>query len=275
MIPYIVAAVLLIVFLYILMLLPSRAKKDAVSPFTDTFYAHRGLYSEDQTIAENTLEAFQRACEKGYGVEMDIRLSKDGQIVVFHDDTLMRAAGIDRPVEDFTWQELSQIPLYGTEARIPLFREVLEVIDGQIPLIIELKTGTQNRKLCEDACAILRRYKGPYCVESFDPRIIRWFKKNAPEVVRGQLACSVSKAGNGTPRIVAFLASRCLLNFLSRPNFIAYELVRRKPMSVRLSESLGALPVCWTSHDPKDVKGNRLVIFEHYEPPKSFVPGKR
>ncbi len=267
---YFTGCLFLIVLVYFLMLFPSRADSHVINVFSNRYFAHRGFYRTDQSVAENTLEAFRLACEKGYGAEMDIRFSKDGQIVVFHDDTLMRAAGIDRPVEEFTYQELSAISLYGTDSRIPLFKDVLTMINGRIPLIIELKAGKQNRKLCENAYSMLCAYHGPYCVESFDPRIIYWFKKNAPEVFRGQLACSVAKAAKGTPRIIAFLASRCLFNFLSRPNFIAYELVRRKPLSVRLSEFFGAVPACWTSHSSHDAKNNKIVIFEYYEPPVSF-----
>lgn len=264
------AGILLLVILYFLMILPSRGDAQMIDRFSNAYYAHRGLYNADQSVAENTLEAFKRACDKGYGAELDIRFSKDGQIVVFHDDTLKRAAGIDRPVEAFTYQELSKIPLYGTNARIPLFSDVLAAVNGQIPLIIELKSGKQNRKLCEKAYAMLRDYRGLYCIESFDPLMVRWFKKNAPEVFRGQLACSVGKAAKGLPKFVAFMASRCLFNFLSRPHFIAYELVKKKPLSVRLSEKLGAVPVCWTSNDPKDAEKNQLVIFEHCEPPATF-----
>lgn len=254
---------------YLFMIAPSKPDADRSAPFLGRYFAHRGLHEPDQSIAENTLPAFSRAVQAGYGIELDIRFSKDDQIVVFHDDTLARAAGIDQPVEAFTWAELAGIPLYGTDARIPLFRDVLDQIAGRVPLIVELKAGRQNARLSKDAYAMLRDYRGPYCIESFDPRIVRWFKKNAPHVYRGQLACSVRTAAKGTPKVLAYLASRCMLNFLSRPNFIAYELIPR-PFSVRLSERMGAVPVCWTSHSMDDAKDSRMVIFEHYRPPVSI-----
>ena len=266
---YIIIIVLLLFFLYMYLLAPSKPDAAKTSAFLNRNFAHRGLYTKDQSIAENTIQAFSRAAEAGYGIELDIRFSKDNQIVVFHDDTLARAANIDKPVDNFTYSELALMPLYGTDARMPLFQDVLTVINGRVPLIIELKAGKQNDELAKAAYEMLRQYTGPYGVESFAPRIIRWFKKNAPEIYRGQLACSVQTAANGTPKTLAFLASRCLLNCLSRPNFIAYELVK-KPVSVRLAERLGAIPVCWTSHSSSDRSDNQMVIFEFYEPGPRF-----
>ena len=106
--------------------------------------------------------------------------------------------------------------------------------------------------------------KGAVCVESFDPTIVRWFKKHAPDILRGQLAAGADDYKN-MPKAEVFALSNCLLNFIARPQFIAYQLVRR-PLTVRLSELLGAMRVCWTSHDPKDQKGQDTVIFEFYRP---------
>ena len=267
--PVVIIVLIILLILFLFMIAPSKPDSTRTVPFLNRYFAHRGLYEPDQSIAENTLPAFERAIEAGYGIELDIRFSKDNQIVVFHDNTLARAAGIDQPVEHFTYEELAAIPLYGTDARIPLFRDVLDLIDGRVPLIVEIKAGKQNERLSAEAFEMLRHYKGPYCVESFDPRIIRWFKKNAPEVYRGQLACCYSKAAAENSKPVSFLASRCMLNFLSRPNFIAYELIPL-PFSVRLSEKMGAVPVCWTSRSENDADGKRMVIFEHYRPPVSF-----
>ncbi|MBQ6470090.1 MAG: glycerophosphodiester phosphodiesterase [Lachnospiraceae bacterium] len=249
-----------------LMVGPGKYSEKAAAPFRKRCFAHRGLYSEDQSVPENSLEAFGLAVEKEYGIELDIQLSKDGEIIVFHDDDLKRACGVDRPVPELTLAELRELRLFGTDQRIPLFSEVLSLTEGKVPLIVELKTqGPRNEELCLKARDLLLSYRGSYCVESFDPRIVRWFRMNAPWVFRGQLACPKSSYNDDTPPAAKELFSRCLCNFYGRPQFIAYE-VGGKPASVRLAEAMGAFRVCWTSHCRADHAGNDAVIFEHYLP---------
>lgn len=243
---------------------PGRSAKEQRAVFSGRNIAHRGLHEKDKSVPENSLAAFARAAENGYGMELDVQLSKDGEVVVFHDDTLDRVCGVHSRVDAKTLAELKELPLCGTNERIPLFTEMLELVDGRTPLIVELKTGPRNRELCEKTLEILRSYKGEYCIESFDPFIVAWFRFHAPEILRGQLAAGADDYKN-MPKAEVFALSNCLLNFISRPQFIAYQLVRR-PLTVRLSELLGAMRVCWTSHDPKDQKGQDTVIFEFYRP---------
>lgn len=251
--------------IYLLLLYPSRPKKDTAVPFQGRNYAHRGLYRCDQTIPENSLVAFRLAVEAGYGIELDLQLSRDGDVVVFHDDSLSRICGVPGNVSDYGTEELRHFCLFETEEGIPLFSEVLRLINGRVPMIIEFKTSERNTLLCKKAIAELDTYHGPYCIESFDPRILLWFRRNRPNILRGQLACNRKKYGGKTNPLFAFFASRCLLNFISKPNFIAYE-IGKKPFSVRLSELLGAIPVCWTSHYPENEIQNDMVIFEYYHP---------
>lgn len=264
---FILIILLVLVLVFLFLIAPSR-ESGRFSQFLGRTYAHRGLYRENQSITENTLEAFDKAAGLGYGIELDIRFTKDKKIVVFHDNTLKRFAGKDVRIDEMEYEELAGISLPG-HSHIPLFTEVLDCVRGRVPLIVEIKNGRNDPELCASALAILQKYDGPFCIESFDPRIVRWFKKNAPDICRGQLACSVSTADKGTPRIVAFAASRCMLNFLSRPHFIAYELTK-KPFSVKLCEKLGAIPVCWTSHALSDHGKNKMVIFEYYYPETHF-----
>ncbi|MSR94673.1 glycerophosphodiester phosphodiesterase [Clostridiaceae bacterium 68-1-5] len=232
------------------------------------YFAHRGLHTKDRTVAENSLEAFALACERGYGIELDVQLSKDGKVVVFHDDTLKRVCGIDKRVDQLTYEELRNLKLHQTKSNIPLFSEVLALVNGRTALIVELKTGRNNPVLCRKTLEHLRRYEGKYCIESFDPRIVAWFKKHAENVVRGQLAAPVNSYGESASRGVSLLMSFCLLNFMGRPDFIAYKNVPR-PLPVRLSELMGAAKVCWTSRQPHDNAGNTAEIFEFYEPEKT------
>ena len=199
-----------------------------------------------------------------------MQLSKDGQVVVFDDDTLDRVCGVHARVDEKTYEELKQLSLCGTEHTIPLFSDVLAVIRGRGPLIVELKTGRRNRELCEKTHALLESYRGDVCIESFNPFIVTWFRLHAPDLVRGQLAMPYKRyAGEGFTKVQAFAMSHTLFNFLARPQFIAYRIGPRPPL-VRLSEALGAMRIGWTSHEPRNEKGRDGVIFEFYRPKLRF-----
>ncbi|MCL2069645.1 MAG: hypothetical protein FWH19_01490 [Treponema sp.] len=239
-----------------------------------TFYglncAHRGLHSED--LPENSLGAFAAARKGGYGAELDVHLSKDGQAVVFHDDDLKRACGIDRPLSDLSWEELSALSLFGTKERIPLLSDVLGVL-GDTPVIVEIKSaGENNAKLCQKVLEVLRTAGQYWCVKSFDPRVGAWFRKNASDVLRGQLSAPPRKLDT-LSRPKAFLLGNLLTNFISRPHFISYSTDRR-PFTVRLCRAMVSMRLIWTVRPDNDIerceKENDAVIFEHYRPPPFF-----
>lgn len=251
------------------LLAPGSATKRQRAPFMGVNFAHRGLHSRDMRVPENSLEAFRLAAEAGYGIELDVQLSKDGRVVVFHDDTLERVCGVQGRVDQYSLHELRQMSLCGTEQRIPLFSDVLAVIRGRGPLIVELKSGRRNRELCEKTYKLLTGYRGDVCIESFDPNIVAWFRFHAGDLVRGQLAMPARRYGPEVKRHTAFLLSHCLMNFASRPQFIAYR-IGSKPFTVKLAELLGAMRVGWTSHEPRNEKGRDAVIFEFYRPKPKF-----
>ena len=235
-------------------------------------HAHRGLHTKDKTVPENSLPAFRAAAEAGYGVELDIQLSRDGQVVVFHDDTLDRVCGVHGRVDEFTFEELRGMRLCGTQETIPLLTEVFEVMGGRTPMIIELKTGRRNDELCEKGLALMRAYNGPYCIESFDPRIVRWFRKNAKDVLRGQLS-DAPASFRDEPKPLAFALGCLFTNVLARPQFIAYG-PGKKPWTARLAEAMGAIRVCWTVRPEDDINAkeaeNDAVIFEFYHPAPKY-----
>lgn len=255
----------------VLLLAPGRGgRKNA--PFRGRNFAHRGLHTPDKRIPENSLAAFGLAAEEGYGMELDVQLSRDGQVVVFHDDDLLRVCGREERVDALTWPELHALSLCGTEERIPLFSQVLELVRGRTPLIVELKSGRRNRELCRKTLALLRGYSGDACIESFDPRIVAWFRFHAPDLLRGQLAQPPAKyRADGHPPIISFLLGNTLFNFAGRPQFIAYRIGPR-PLPVRLAEAMGALRVGWTSHEKQNERGRDAVIFEFYRPEHRFDP---
>lgn len=248
---------------------PGKATEEKKAPFFGRNFAHRGLHKIDRTVPENSLPAFNEAAVNGYGIELDVRLTADGRVVVFHDDDLERACGVEGLVEDVAWDDLKRLHLFDTHETIPLFSEALAVIAGRVPVIIELKQGRNNTELCERTLEMIRCYAGDVCVESFNPFILRWFKKHAPDLLRGQLTTSMDGFGKGVCKCKAFAVSNVLTNFLSRPQFIAHGL-GHKSFLVRLCEKLGAMKVAWTSRDWTNEDDNDAVIFEFYRPRVRF-----
>lgn len=255
----------------VFLLAPGKVGKKR-APFEGRNFAHRGLFQADQSIPENSLPAFALAAEHGYGIELDVQLSRDGQVVVFHDDALTRMCGLESRVDALDYADLEKLSLHGTDERIPLFSTVLETVGGRVPLIVELKNGPRNPELCQKTLDLLLAYDGIYCIESFNPMIVAWFRKHAPAVFRGQLAQppAAYRPEHLSP-LTSFLLGNVLLNFLARPNFIAYR-IGPKPLAVRLAEELGALRVAWTSHDTEAEASFDAVIFEHYLPNTRFRP---
>lgn len=254
---------------------PSRQKTAARAAVCGRTFAHRGLYAADQSVPENSLPAFYAAVQAGYGVELDVQLTRDGRVVVFHDDTLLRACGVDARVDAFTFDELAaRMRLFGTAERIPLLTEAFDALGGRAPLIVELKTGGDRYALCARTLKLLRSYGGPYCVESFDPYIVRWFYRNAPDVMRGQLAEQMRRSRPSLGLVRSLLLSRTLTNCLTRPHFVAYR-VGPLPWPVRLCAALGALLVGWTARPDNGgaeaaMRAYGAVIFEHCRPPARY-----
>ena len=258
-----------LIALLVILLAPGHAE-GREEPFYGRNIAHRGFYTPDQSIPENSLAAFRRAAEHGYGLELDVQLSRDGQVVVFHDDTLKRMCGIPSRVDELDLDDLKKLRLQDTDEQIPLFSEVLEAVDGRVPMVVELKNGKRNKELCDKTLAFLTSYKGETCVESFNPLIVRYFKINAPHMLRGQLAQPIKPyVDDGMSFFVGFVLANVLLNVLCRPHFICY-MIGKKPFFVRFSEALGAVKAVWTSHDKTAEKEYDIVIFEHYEPKVKF-----
>lgn len=156
--------------------------------------AHRGLHDAKAGRIENTLSAFDAAAQAGFAMEMDVHLSADGVVYVFHDDVLDRLTAGKGPVAGRTMAELKATPMVGTEDRIPTLREVLDLVGGRTGLVIEIKSyfAERQRDLVEATARDLRTYGGPVVVESFDPRQIQDLAEIAPELPRGIVADDAS-----------------------------------------------------------------------------------
>lgn len=236
-------------------------------------YAHRGYHDKPQ-VPENSMAAFRRAIDNHYGAELDVHLMRDGNLAVIHDASLKRTAGVDVLVEDLTVEELKQYRLEGTEEQIPLLEEVLALFENKAPLIVELKSERGNyNALAATTCAVLDRYQVNYCIESFDPRCLRWLKKHRPGIVRGQLSGDLvhHSEGSGQSKVTLFLLSHLLMNFMGKPDFIAYNHADRTSLALRWCKRFYKVQeVSWTVRTKQDMmaleKDKCLIIFEQFDP---------
>ena len=265
-------SVLIVIFMYLFLVFPAPATKQMRARFKGHAYAHRGLHDVENGLIENTLPAFQAAADAGYGIELDVQLTKDMFPVVFHDLDLSRACGDERRICDIDLDELVSIPIFGSSGRIPLFADVLNAVNGCVPLVVEIKSDG-NRALvkicCETVAAMLLDYDGDYCIESFDPYAVQWFFKNVPKIVRGQLVMGISGYNDSIPWKLKVLMVNLFFNFLTRPNFIAFRHCDRG-FPLKVVKLLGAMSVMWTvtnqdDHD-KLSKSEDAIIFEGYLP---------
>ncbi len=232
-------------------------------------YAHRGLWNE--TIPENSLAAFAYATARGYGMELDIQPSRDGRIMVFHDGNLRRMCGVDKKVCELTYDELRALRLGGTDQVIPTLEEVLATVRGRVPLLIEVKGERADHEFLTKASELLDAYGGPFCVESFSPLILRWFRCYRPGYARGQLVTKMTNKDRKGASAVNFLLTHMMLNVLSRPDFIAVSgKIRRRPAFLLVHKLLGRPSFVWTVRRPEDRitcrKEGSFVIFEGFEP---------
>ena len=145
--------------------------------------AHRGIF-DNKTIYENTLKAFEIAIEKKYIIELDVHMLKDDIVIVYHDDDMGRLLNVDSKIKDLTYGDIK----YFAKFEIPTLKEVLELVDGRVPIIIELKGNTKKYKLEREVLAFLMTYDGEVAIQSFNEKTVKWFYKNATEIPVGLLA---------------------------------------------------------------------------------------
>ena len=259
---------LLVLAVWLILVAPGA--KRGVTRFKGQKFAHRGLHGEG--VAENSLSAFRAATEAGFGIELDVRLSSDGVLVVFHDDTLDRVVGREGRVDRYTAAELADMRLSGTDDGVPTFAEVLELVNGRVPLLVEIKEDQGNSRVSETACAMLAEYKGDYLVESFNPLSLSVVAKKLPEAARGILSHRYYDYEQYRKPLY-FLLQSLLFNRICRPAFVAYDHRHASAVGLRLSRALGATTFAWTVKSAEDEKramknGFDGIIFEGYIPEK-------
>ena len=250
---------IIIIILVVLCLLssflvaPRMFSKPDMSAFMGASIAHRGYFSNEAGIPENSLASFQAAMEKGFAIELDIQLSSDGVAMVFHDTDLERMCGVQGKIWEYTAAELKEMKLFGTEETIPTFEETLTLINGQVPLLVEYKMDKADTAVCAAGQALLDKYNGAYAIQCFDPRALLWYKKNAPQVARGQLAEEFWENEKYDGQALYLVLTYMLTNVATRPDFISYKAIHKDNLSLNVCRILGAKTACYTLKNPEEL----------------------
>lgn len=187
--------------------------------------------------------------------------------MVIHDATLLRVFEIDRRVDSMTSAELAS-------ENVPMLYDVLNIVGGKVPLIVEIKADWSDTAICSAASGLLDNYNGPYCIESFNPLVLMWYKKYRPKVIRGQIATAFKRDGEKGSRLLYFVLQHLLLNFITAPDFIAYKYLYSSALSLNLCRKLFNIPAgAWTIKSENELLGCRnkkfnFFIFENFQPNK-------
>lgn len=239
--------------LYVWNIRPYTKRKDEMKAFMEQPVAHRGLFDNATDAPENSLAAFRLAVEAGYAIELDVQLTKDNCVVVIHDDNLKRVCGVDKRVSELTFRQLQEYTLFQSQETIPLFGDVLQLIDGRVPLVMEIKAKTFCKALCERVAAIMDSYRGVYCMESFSPLALLWYRRHRPGILRGQLSTDFTKdtiEGNG---LVQWFLQNLQFNGLTKPDFVAYNIHYSDGLALHLyREKFGGVTAGWTYRSRED-----------------------
>ncbi|MDB4224943.1 glycerophosphodiester phosphodiesterase family protein [Granulosicoccus sp.] len=235
--------------------------------YLDRPIAHRGFHI-DVSVPENSLLAFTKAMEKNYPIELDVRLSSDEHVLVFHDENLERMTGVKKYITEQTLKELKECRLDGVEQEIPTLKEVLELVRGTVPLVIELKAFNFDGVLEEKVYQLLEKYSGEFSIQSFDPRTLEWFYRKAPKITRGLLSNSFKGVKLGLHKKVAlkyfFLIKK------ARPDYIGYAWDELDALGIACIRRFTDIPiVAWTVTNPD--QRDRIqpychnIIFENFD----------
>jgi len=257
-------AVILIAIYLLVLVRPTKKTKPNKALLCD--YAHRGLHN-GKDAPENSLAAFEAACRAGYGIELDVQLSRDGTVMVFHDYTLIRMTGCDKKLSELDANELTALTLGESDQKIPTFEEVLSLVDGRVPLLVELKGENLDTSLCAKVADMLRNYRGLYCIESFNPLLIGNMKKQMPEVFCGLLYTNVCRDKKKNS-ILNIALTAMALNIVARPDFIAFNKADRDSLPVKITTKFYGTPkFVWTVNKQEELdtahNNGECPIFEN------------
>lgn len=265
----ILLSILLILALIILLLMKPNKRRTNMEAFKKTYIAHRG-YFNNVDIPENSYPAFEEAVKRGYGIELDVQLTTDNKLVIFHDDSLKRMCGVKKKLTSMSYDELCSHKLLETQFTAPLFKDVLDMVDGKVPLIIEIKPHGPFIKTSRELAKVLDNYQGVFCVESFNPAVIRWFRKNRPSVIRGILANDYLRIKKKT-LTQKLLVSNLLFNAYCKPDFIAYNFEYSSKWALNICKKLfNCNMAAWTIRSSDQLEKAKeffeVFIFDSFKP---------
>jgi glycerophosphoryl diester phosphodiesterase len=253
-------AILILIIAYLLLIMPRMSRKSEMEAYQGVEWAHRGIHCVERGVPENSMKAFEAAIKEGVGIELDVHVTKDDKIVVFHDETLDRMCGKKGRIKDLTYPELRKYSLGGTTERIPLLEDVLRLVNGQVPLLIEIKSFTKDTHVCEQLDKVMKGYQGAYLVQSFNCVMLQWYKKHCPNVLRGQLSSNLTRRSREANWFFRFAVQFLLSDIVSKPDFISYRWEDTSNLSVQIVKHLYQAPVAvWTIRSGKTMAQVRTL----------------
>lgn len=210
--------------------------------------AHRGYHNNKKGIPENSVLAFKKAIDNKYLIELDVRLTKDKKLVVFHDGNLKRVCGVNKRVKDLTYRELLKYNLFDTTQKVPLFSDVIKLVNGRVPILIETKYHNRYGVLEKILINELSNYKGLYAIQSFYPMSLLWLKRNTKDIPIGLLS---SNFKNDLNRLKSIIGKTLILDLFFKTDFISYD-VKGLPNNYLSYKRDKKKIVIWTIKNKKD-----------------------
>ncbi|TLM70034.1 MAG: glycerophosphodiester phosphodiesterase [Actinobacteria bacterium] len=224
-----------------------RPPRDPSAWLTAGPIAHRGQWDGTPRVPENSLAAFDAAAARGFAIELDVLSSSDGVTMVMHDDELARMTGAPGRVSETSAAALAELRLLGGDEPVPTLAEALETIGGRVPVFVEIKNRGGVGTLEDDVARQLAAYAGEAVVMSFNPYSLARVAKTAPEVPRGQLSGDLSEEGLAWYEV--FLLENLMMDWSSKPDFIAYDLDELPSLGTSLQRLRGRPLLAWTAED--------------------------
>ena len=239
--------------------------------FLDRPLAHRGLHDVARNLPENSRAAIRAAIQAGYGIEIDLQLSADGRAMVFHDESLERLTGASGALRHRPARELAALRLAGGDEGIPEFSEILALVGGRVPLLVEIKGqgGAGTGRLERAAAEAVSGYTGPLAFMSFDPGSMIALGAVAPHLTRGLITCDFSaEHWPGVPAEVLTRLARIEELETAGASFISHHWRALDTARVAEIKAQGLPILCWTIRSPQEERQARRiadnVTFEGY-----------
>lgn len=234
----------------------------------DMFICHRGLHTRDQSVPENSLAAIHQAVLKNHAIEIDVQMTKDQKIIVFHDDDFLRVCGVNQKVAQSTFDLMKHMTLFDTQEKIPTLEEAVSKIDGRVPLLIEIKPDERYQEISKAVYDIIKDYHGNIAIFSFHPGIVYWFKQHAPDIIRGQISSFFKDVD--LPWINKMLMKRMCFNVFTRPDFISYH---HQDLPNRYADRFkrkGRIVISYKADNKAEFNRVRNIydniVYEHFDP---------